>query len=185
MVRVLERQVDQLDRSIGDLLEIARIETGRLDLRLEEVDARSLAEEAVELFRPTAPQVAFELSTPRAPVPLRCDPIRVQQVLNNLISNAIKYSRDGGAVAVSVERDRSHVSFSVQDRGFGIAEAELPRLFEPFRRGESAAQSSVPGEGLGLFVSRRIVEAHAGSLEVRSVEGEGSTFRIELPLRAA
>jgi signal transduction histidine kinase len=183
LLRVLERQVDHLDRLIGDLLETARIEAGEHDLRIEEVDARFLAEEAVELFRPAAANIAFHLSTPPGPVLLSCDPTRVQQVLNNLISNAIKYSGDGGQVAVTVRRERSGVSFSVQDRGVGISEQDQERLFEPFRRTERAEHSLVRGEGLGLFVARRIVEAHAGSLEVRSTEGQGSTFRVDLPQR--
>jgi signal transduction histidine kinase len=182
LLRVLERQVEHLDRLIGDLVEVGRIEAGRLDLRLEEVDARSLVEEAVELFRLAAPNITLQLRIPDSPVTLRCDPSRIRQVLNNLISNAVKYSRQGGQVAVSIHHGGSHVCFDVRDRGFGISKPDLKRLFEPFRRAKRAIDSPVAGEGLGLFGVRRIVEAHGGRLEVVSAEGEGSTFRVELPV---
>jgi signal transduction histidine kinase len=182
IVRVLQRQVAHLDRLIGDLLDLGRIEAGKLELRLEQVDARTLAQEAVELHRPAATNVAFHLWMPPAPLPVRCDATRVHQVLNNLIGNAVKYSGGGGHVAVSVELAGDQVAFSVRDRGPGIAECDLERMFEPFERACEHETTPVPGHGLGLFLARRIVEAHEGTLRVRSTEGEGSTFRFELPL---
>ena len=97
---------------------------------MEEVDARAIAQEALELYRPAAPNIAFHLDTPPAPVPVSCDATRVQQVLNNLLSNAVKYSGGCGDVVIAVEHDLENVAFSVRDRGPGIAESELGRLFE-------------------------------------------------------
>ncbi|HUG55372.1 MAG TPA: HAMP domain-containing sensor histidine kinase [Vicinamibacteria bacterium] len=181
MVAIVRRQVDHLDRMVGDLLEIARIEAGQFELRLNEVDGRVLAEDVVDLFRPTAAARTLQLSVPKDPVPVWCDPLRIQQVLNNLVSNAIKYSHEGSAIVVAVSRNGHRTVFSVTDDGMGVSEEERSRLFEPFRRSERASASPVPGAGLGLFIARRIVEAHGGEITVESAPGRGSTFAVHLP----
>jgi signal transduction histidine kinase len=178
---VVRRQVERLERMVEDLLDTARVEAGQLDLRLGEHDLVALVCESVELHRLVSARHPLEVRLPDGPVLLVCDATRLTQVLNNLLSNAIKYSPEGGAVGVLLERVLDGVSLSVTDSGIGIAEEELQSIFEPFRR-SSRTRGAIPGVGLGLSVSRRIVEAHGGRMEVTSREGQGTTFRVWLPL---
>jgi two-component system, OmpR family, sensor histidine kinase MtrB len=106
------------------------------------------------------------------------------QVLNNLVSNAIKYSPSGGVVSLKLERSGKEITFEVADCGIGIPEKELLHIFDPFRRSKRSRQD-IPGTGLGLHVSRRIIEAHHGRIEVESELGKGTTFRVYLPEKAA
>ena len=180
MFDVVARQVDQLERMTGDLLEAARLEGGRLDIRLEPCDVRTLASAPVELFGAQFETHRLELTLPDEPVIVRCDPVRIQQVLTNLVSNAIKYSLDGGTIVITVREDAGEASIAVMDEGIGIAREDLPHIFEPFRRAASV-ESTIAGVGLGLSISRRLVQAHGGRLDVTSVIGKGSTFTIRLP----
>lgn len=174
------RQVDRLERMVGDLLDASQIEACKLELRVEERDLRDLAQEAVDLYRPVSPEHPIELSLPETQVLVRCDATRIEQVLNNLLSNALKYSPAGGQVDVAVRADGEGAEITVRDRGLGIEPEDLAHLFEPFRRLKSTS-GSIPGTGLGLAVAKRIVEAHGGRLFVESRPGAGSVFRIELP----
>ncbi|WP_438029885.1 ATP-binding protein [Sorangium sp. So ce233] len=178
---LVARQVTRMDRLVGDLLDATRIHAGRLDLRLEACDLRELAREAAELFRPLSSAHEITVSSAAGPVVARCDPTRVAQVLNNLISNAIKYSPHGGEITVSVGKDGGRASVTVADQGIGVEPEEIERIFEPFRRA-GASRDLVPGVGLGLWLARRIAEAHGGSLDVESSPGQGSVFRLALPL---
>ena len=123
---------------------------------------------------------AFSSGT--GPVRVRGDRRRLAQVIDNLISNAIKFSPNGGAVDLNLERRDGIVVLEVADQGIGIAESERERLFERFFRARSALDRQIPGTGLGLYISKAIVEAHGGRIEARSVEGEGSAFVVELPV---
>ena len=180
MFDVVARQVEQLERMTGDLLEAARVEGGRLDIRLEPCDMRTLASGPVELFGAQLKTHRLELILPETPVAVCCDPVRIQQVLTNLVSNAIKYSRDGSAITIAVRQDGGDASIAVTDEGIGISQEDLPHIFEPFRRAASV-ESTIAGVGLGLSISRRLVRAHGGRLDVASVVGKGSTFTIRLP----
>ena len=111
---------------------------------------------------------------------IRCDPLRIEQVITNLLSNAIKYSPEGGRVDVAVAPQEDGAVISVTDQGLGISEEDQQRLFEPFRR-VGLSMETIPGVGLGLFVVRRIVEAHHGRIDVTSARGKGSSFRIWIP----
>ncbi|MGK3999316.1 ATP-binding protein [Sorangium sp. So ce1024] len=174
------RQIDRLERMVGDLLDASQIEACKLDLRLEERDVRDLVQEAVDLYRPVSSEHPVELSLPETPALVRCDATRIGQVLNNLLSNALKYSPAGGQVDVAVRADGGGVEIAVRDQGLGIDPADLAHLFEPFRR-LKASSGSIPGTGLGLAVAKRIVDAHGGRIRVESRPGAGSVFRIELP----
>ena len=173
------RQVLQMTRMVGDMLDAARIEAGRLELVLEERDARELAREVLDAYLPNATH-PLRLVVPDAPLPTRCDPMRIEQVLNNLVSNAIKYSPEGTDVEVAVAGQDGATVFSVTDQGIGIAPEEVQFLFEPFHRAR-VARETAPGVGLGLSVAKRIVEAHQGRIEVTSSSGRGSTFRVRVP----
>ncbi|QRK10431.1 HAMP domain-containing histidine kinase [Archangium violaceum] len=181
---LVRRQVARLDRMVGDLLDATRIEAGRFELSLEERDARELATEVVELYQAGGSSHDLRLLLPEEPVLLSCDSTRVEQVLHNLVSNALKYSPGGSVVEVRVERAGDEALLSVVDRGIGISAEEMRHLFAPFRR-TGRARETAPGVGLGLSVTRRIVEAHGGRIEVDSRPGKGSTFRVRLPLSRA
>ncbi|ATB43996.1 two-component sensor histidine kinase [Cystobacter fuscus] len=182
LVRI-STQLDRLDRMVGDLLEQTRIEAGNLELRLEEGDLREFVTDVVELHRPSSQQHRIELTVPDMPVVVRGDPTRLTQVLTNLLNNAIKYSPRGGCVRVLLAQSQEEVMLSVSDEGVGVPPGEYERIFEPFRR-SSGSSAEIPGVGLGLSVSRRIVRAHGGDIEVESQVGAGSTFRVRLPLRS-
>jgi signal transduction histidine kinase len=178
----LERQSVRLDRLVEDLLDTARIEAGRMELKAAPVELGVLVREACELHRTVSPVHTLEVALPPGPLQVECDAHRISQVLHNLLSNALKYSPAGGTVRVRVRVQQAQAVVEVEDPGLGIAPEELPLLFQPFRR-TSATRQSIPGVGLGLWVSRRIIEAHGGRLEVESTPGTGSLFRLQLPLQ--
>ena len=180
MLGAVSRQVGRLERMVGDLLDGMTIEAGSVRLLLEEHDARELAGEVVELYAGTAKGHTIEVDLPDHPVPLRCDGMRVEQVVSNLLSNAIKYSPAGGTISLQVEESRGDVTFRVSDQGVGMTAEDAATAFEPFRRSKSM-RDEVPGSGLGLHVVRRLVEAHGGRIALRTAPGEGSTFEVTLP----
>ncbi|HLV68644.1 MAG TPA: HAMP domain-containing sensor histidine kinase [Polyangiaceae bacterium] len=178
----LDRQLDRLTRMVGDLLDATRIESGRLELRLQDVDIREAVRAMVDLYSPTTTTHRVVVKVPDEPVIVRADALRLEQVVSNLLSNAIKYSPKGGLVSVSVCAAGAEAVVSISDQGVGIAPEEVPRVFEPFRRGSGTAEST-PGAGLGLSIARRIIDAHGGHIDVESTVDVGSTFRVRLPRR--
>lgn len=178
-LQLLDRQVDRMSRMVGDLLDATRIEAGRLSLREEVLDLRERAREAIELHAPSFPHHRIVLDEPESPVVVCGDPGRIDQVLNNLLTNALKYSREGSRVDVRIRVRAPAAVLEVEDRGIGMSPEQLRDLFAPFRR---HAPAVAPGAGLGLSITRRIVEGHGGRIEVRSQVGVGSTFRVTLPL---
>ena len=167
---------------IGELLDLTRIESGTLAVDVVEMALAPMLRECVEMLRPRADATAVALTLARFDESLRvrADPMRLKQVVLNLLSNAIKYNRPDGTVTISAEVQTGHVAVHVVDTGLGIANADMPRLFEPFNR--LAHQSStIEGTGIGLAVSRSLVDLMNGHLAVRSVQGVGSTFSVILP----
>lgn len=181
IVELIRRQIGQIDRMVTDLLDASRIEAGKLELRFEAVDLRDVARVACDLFDRTSPHHRVRLVV-GGEVPVAGDSMRLGQVATNLVSNAIKYSPDGGEVTVCARCDGPHAVFSVEDEGVGIDSADTERIFEPFRRSSRLA-GSVSGIGLGLSVTKRIVEAHGGVIRVRRRNPRGSAFEVYLPLR--
>jgi signal transduction histidine kinase len=180
---VVRHQVERIERMVEELLDTARIEAGKLELRLEPHDLVGLLREAVTLHEAVSPAHPLVLQSPQGPLLVPCDSLRIMQVLNNLLSNAIKYSPRGGQVRVELTPRPDEVWVAVTDSGVGIPAEERESIFEPFRR-SSVTRDTIPGVGLGLAVGRRIVEAHGGHIEVQSELGAGSTFRIRLPLQS-
>jgi signal transduction histidine kinase len=179
----LERQVEKLRRMISDLLDAARVETGQLSLELQVCELKDLVAGVVEQHRRAAPDHAITVSLPPAPVPVRCDPLRIEQVLGNLVGNAIKYSPKGGPIEVALAAHDGHAVVTVADQGLGIPPEDRPHVFEPFQRGSRVR--GMAGLGLGLAVARRIVEAHGGSIELDTAPRTGAAFRVTLPTAAA
>lgn len=176
-----ERQVERMNRMVSDLLDATRIESGNLELRLEAVDLGEVVRSAVALYEPTASTHEISLDAPGAPLVVRGDSLRLDQVVTNLVANAVKYSPAGRKVSLRLSRADGSARLEVEDQGMGIAESELAELFAPFKR-LSGSKAGVAGVGLGLSICRRIVEAHGGTIRVRSRVGAGSTFTVELPL---
>ncbi len=182
---LLDRLVERLARLASDLVDTTRIEAGELRLDVREIDFREPLRSIVELYAPTATAHRIELHLPDEPVLIRADPQRIEQVLGNLISNAIKYSPEGGRIDVELRTSHDEAIICVSDSGVGMAPEEIAEIFMPFRRLKSSADIA-PGAGLGLSVVRHIVHAHGGRIEVESEPGKGSTFRVHLPrLRSA
>ena len=184
-IQSIDRVVAQsrrLNRMIGDLLDLSRIESGQLTLRREPMDIGLLASQVVEAAQPIVAPHTLVLHAPDQPLMVVGDSIRLEQVLHNLISNAAKYSPGGDTITVVVEQRGTDVSISVRDYGIGIPAEALPRLFERFYRAPNAEQHRISGIGVGLYVVREIVLLHGGTIEVNSAEGGGSVFTLTLPL---
>jgi phosphoserine phosphatase RsbU/P len=178
----IDLSADELTTLINDLLEIARLQAGRVELWLSHVDLRDIATRAVRALEPLvqARQQHINISQPAQPVLLEVDAERMGRVLRNLIANAQKYGSEGGNIAVAIKPAAEQVCIDVVDDGPGIPLEDQERIFERFYRGTRSG-SSLPGSGLGLAIARGIVELHGGRLAVESTPGEGSTFRIQLP----
>jgi signal transduction histidine kinase len=185
-LKAVERNSGRLLRLVGDLLFVAQADAGRLTLERAKVDVAALAADCVEAARPVADQRSIELHLAAVPVPaLVGDRGRLAQVLDNLVSNALKFTPEGGRVEVRTSVTNEFVRLEVEDSGIGIPVEEQPRLFERFFRAASATEQAIPGTGLGLAIVKAIVEAHTGRIEVVSAPGKGTTFTVELPLREA
>ncbi len=179
-LRAIEHQAQRLSMLSDTLLDVSRITAGRLELAREQGDLAALVREAAARAYDVAAEAGSDLSVDApAPLHLSCDPARVDQVVSNLISNAVKYGR-GGPIRVSVREVDGNGRIEVEDHGIGIAPDDLGRVFERFERAVSVRHYG--GLGLGLWIVRRLVEAHGGSIHVRSTLGEGSTFTVNLPL---
>jgi len=182
-------QVNQMSEMVESLLTLARADEGRAPLGVEEGDLRDLlgdvAETAGMLGESAGVSVTSEM--PPAAVRLAVDPHRISEMLLNLVTNAIKYTPQGGAIAISLTEDADAVTFTVRDNGIGIAPGDLPHIFDRFWRADPARSRTGerPGTGLGLAITKWIAEAHGGSITVRSRPGRGTLFTVRLPKVAA
>jgi signal transduction histidine kinase/HAMP domain-containing protein len=185
-LEVVERNAQRLLRLVGDLLFAAQVEHGSLLFEPRAVDLGELARDAVDAARPRAESAGIELSTQIEAVgPCLGDHDRLAQVLDNLISNALKFTPPGGRVTVQLGQDGASARLAVGDTGVGIPAEDLSRLFDRFYRATNATARAVPGLGLGLTIVRAIVEGHGGSVHVDSDVGRGTTFAVLLPLGTA
>jgi signal transduction histidine kinase len=179
---VIRRSTDRLHNLVEDLLLIAQIEARRVELELAPVDLTELTRRSVEACRPTANerQVSLDVIADHPPL-VRADARRLEQVTDNLISNAIKFSATGGSVTVSIDSEGDSARLVVADTGIGIASDEVGQVFSRFFRASTASQAAIPGTGLGLSITRALVEQHGGSISLESVEGRGTTVTVHLP----
>ena len=180
---IIRRNVDRMNRLIGNILDISRLESGRLSIKLEDVDVRHLVSEVCTLMLPSAERKGLKLalSLPPDEVQSRCDPERIKQVLFNLIDNAVKFT-EKGKIEMRVSSGNDFVRIEIKDEGAGIPKADMEHIFERFRQGSGDAVRRRAGSGLGLSICKHIVERHNGSISVTSQENKGSTFAVELPL---
>jgi PAS domain S-box-containing protein len=178
---VIARQAGNMARLIDDLLDVGRMTSGKLELRRERVELAAVVEQALETSRPHLRGHEFTVALPSQAVALDADPVRLAQVLSNLLNNACKFTPAGGRIRLAAERAGERVVLKVSDSGIGIAAEHLPRLFNMFS--QAAAHSG--GLGIGLALSRVLVELHGGRIEARSEgEGRGSEFIVTLPAAA-
>lgn len=181
---IIERQLAQLTRLVDDLMEVSRITTGRVQLRCERVVVSGVVERAVESARPLIDQRGHELtvSLPPQPIWLNADASRLEQVVVNLLTNAAKYTEQGGHIWLTVQEEGEDCVLRVRDTGVGIAPDLLPRVFDLFTQAERSLDRSQGGLGIGLALVQRLVEMHEGKVAVISVLGQGSEFVVRLPI---
>jgi len=182
---IMERQLTHMVRLVDDLLDVSRIGRGKLELRVESLTLAKVVEHALEASQPAVEAAGHSLAVklPPEPVHLEGDLTRLAQVVSNLVNNAAKYTPSGGAIEVAGEVEQGQVVVSVTDNGNGISAEMLPHVFDLFVQGERSSRTAQTGLGIGLWLVRRLVELHRGTIEASSPGlGQGSTFTVRLPL---
>jgi signal transduction histidine kinase len=179
-------EAQRMKRITDDFLDVSRLEEGALELRERPSDLAELLRYAVAAISPPAARklITISLAAPSA-LTLTVDPDLISRVLINLLTNAVKYSPEKRRVHATLSRQGEVVRLEVIDQGYGIAAEDLPAIFERFGRAKRGPQSRIRGTGLGLYLAKRIVEAHGGTLTVESELERGSDFRVQLPAREA
>ena len=178
----------QLIDMISSLLDLSKIDAGMMEYRIASTDIKRVVETAINKIKLLADRehIRIVVDSPRGPMFVKADDSRIQQVLDNLLSNALKFSREGASIHLKLEPDYKArtLRISVSDTGRGIAPEALPRIFERFFQGASRARTGVSGTGIGLALAKRVVEAHGGKIWAESELGKGTTMTFVLPLSA-
>jgi signal transduction histidine kinase len=183
LLGVIEQQAMRLNKLIEALLDISRIQNGQLTITREQVDLDALSRRVVREVQPILHQHTIEVLSADAPLTVEGDELRLEQVLQNVIQNAVKYSPSGGPITLRLAAQHDQACVMVTDQGIGIPRKSLPHLFQRFYRADNADSEHISGLGVGLYVVKEIVGLHGGAIDVASTEGQGSTFTIRLPLR--
>ena len=182
LLRMIEQESEHLAQIVDQLLVTAQIDRGRLRMEERDCDIAELCASVIEAAEARKPEsIQLKLVASKSSPPLKCDPPKLKQVLVNLVENAIKYSPEGGRIEVRIADTPDRLRIDVQDEGLGIPPSEQARIFEKFYRLDAEMTRGVGGSGLGLYISREIVEQMGGLLSVRSRRGSGSTFTVTLP----
>lgn len=182
-LEVINREAVRLGDMVSDFLDLARLESGRARLAYEAVDMRQVIDDTVAVIQPQAKERGLELllDVPPALPPIVGDEQRMKQVLLNLASNAVKYNRQGGKIRITASANEGTIRIAVEDTGRGIRPEDMDKLFDKFRRIEET-EGSAKGTGLGLPITKQLIELHEGQMEVTSEWGVGSTFAFTLPI---
>ena len=179
----VNKEIDRLNRIVSDLLTLVNIDSGGMKLSLSDVDLHELLLEQVKRLAPLARENGIELEcSAKEALETSGDAVKLQQVIYNVIDNAIKYTPRGGSVQASLIRSGKRAIIRVTDTGIGIPQADLPHVFDRFYRVDKARSRATGGTGLGLSIVKQIVALHGGTITAESEEGKGSTFTIDLPL---
>jgi signal transduction histidine kinase len=183
-IQDIDQGTSRLVELTEDLLDVTRLQAGRLELNLEPTDLVALARRTIARFQVTTEKHTITLHSTREHIVVEADPRRIEQVVSNLLNNAIKYSPEGGEIATTIKEDEQAGTaiLSVCDPGMGIPANQQSRIFGRFTRADNARDSNISGTGLGLYLSHELVERHNGRIWFESVEGQGSTFFVSLPL---
>lgn len=184
VMQTLVQQTRRLQTLVNSLFDLSRIQLGQMNLNRGPVDVAQLVQELVDVLQPTLVHHALTYTSAIAPGTLiiEADALRLEQAIVNLLQNAVKYSPEGGTIAVAVERRQEQVCISIRDQGMGIPASALAHLFRRFYRADNVQQTHISGMGVGLYIVKEIVTRHGGAVEVDSHEGQGSEFRILLPV---
>jgi signal transduction histidine kinase len=186
---VIERQTNHLSRLVDDLLDVARITEGKIDLRMQPVDVVEAINRAVEAARPFIDDRRHELEislASDAKLFVEADPTRLEQIITNLLTNAIKYTRRSGRISIETRQEGGDAVISISDNGIGISPRMLPHIFDLFTQGDRSLDRTTGGLGIGLNLCRKLVELHGGTVTAASDGvGRGSTFTVRLPAIAA
>lgn len=176
--------IQRLGRIVDSLLSISKIESGRLELQKAIINICDLIKSTVSDYQPLARDkgIGLDYEVPAEGVNIRLDPDSIEEVLINLISNSLKFAPEGGSIKVVCARRDNHVLLSVRDSGVGIAEEDVPKLFDKFTQFGRKAGPGEKGTGLGLAITKKLVEMHGGTIGVESEVNKGTTFTISLPL---
>jgi signal transduction histidine kinase len=181
----INKEIDRLTSIISGLLTLARADSETEALTMDKILLSALVYKVVAAVKPIANEKEISLAyTVVSELEIECDALKVSLALTNLVDNAIKYTRKGGAVSVTVQRAGANAAIVVKDNGRGISEKDLPYIFDRFYRVDKARARDTGGSGLGLHLARKIALLHGGSIDVASEEGRGSTFTLYLPLRS-
>lgn len=177
----LQGQVDRMEQLVADVLDVSRIDAGRMSIALSPVDPRPVMEHACDEVRPLLRERALRCRIPAELPAVWAESQKLHQILVNLLSNAVKYSPDKSAIDLAATVSRTRVHFQVRDRGVGIRTEDLSRVFHKFYRADDPAVRRTPGTGLGLYIVRSLVDMLGGHVNVRSQYGKGSAFTVSLP----
>jgi two-component system, cell cycle sensor histidine kinase PleC len=170
---------------INDILDMSKIEAGRTDIELEKVELQAVVDDAVRLVAPRANESRIKLETLcDSRLIIRADKRALKQILLNILSNAVKFTTEGGKVSITSRVDRNYVELDIVDTGIGIPKRDIEKLGRPFEQVENQFTKSRGGSGLGLAISRSLVELHGGTLTISSVLNQGTTVTIRLPVKA-
>ena len=182
----VNKEIDRLNRIVSDLLTLVNIDSGGMKLNLTEISLNALLDEQVKRLLPLARENGIEINLEaRDEIKIRGDALKLQQVIYNVIDNAIKYTPRGGEVETSLGRAGRKAVIRISDTGIGIPADDLPHIFDRFYRVDKARSRATGGTGLGLSIVKQIVQMHGGNITATSIEGKGTTFEIELPLQSA
>ncbi len=184
-LKIINEESVSLSSLINDLLDLSRIESG-IGFKIKKVpsEIKEVILENVDFFRAQTDKHTFKVNLPHDLVKIEADKNKINQVMENLISNAVKFSPQGGEITVSIEQSEEKAKISITDTGIGIPEKDLSHVFEKFYRAENASSEAIGGTGLGLAIVKYIVESHAGKIWVESKLGKGSTFSFTLPIKS-
>ncbi len=185
--QAISRNGFQLKALIDELLDVSAASQGELSLSIERVTAGEIVSEALEVVKPQIEErgQSLTISMDDPQLEFTGDPMRLQQVVSNLLSNASKYSAEGSEIGLSVQESSGHACIKVRDSGIGMSEEDLQRLFSTFFRADDAVATGMPGTGLGMVVVKSVVEGHGGTIEVTSEAGVGTTVKVDIPLDGA
>jgi signal transduction histidine kinase len=185
MVSMMERNTQSLIELVNDLLDASKLESGTIRLEIASIDLRGVLDELRETMEPLAKEKEIELveTLPADLPPVQADRAKLRRIILNLLSNALKFTRKGGRVEVRVEREAGQVRISVSDTGVGIAPEDVARLFDKYEQARSRATRGEKGTGLGLYITRQLLELHGSEIKVESQVGKGSTFSFTLPVK--
>jgi signal transduction histidine kinase len=181
----INKDARRLNRLVNEMLDLSRMESGRIQLSLEPIDLNAVIQDVANTMQPTTPKHQFKVRLDKALPSIMADRDKITQVVTNLANNAVKYAPEGGEIVLMTRAEGNLAHLMVSDNGIGMPKEMVERVFEPYSRVEHGAARVISGTGLGLPIARQIVKLHGGRIWADSIEGKGSTFHCLIPVGAA